>query len=123
MRGSSNRRVHASLLDPADLEFIPPAAFRAIDDEISVEWAKYTNANATLLRSRDPRANGLVELKALHVRGIDPLDVIHAPIKDNRAHSNIIGFQGLPKTKLTKLRLQLSMKAIWIVKPGNQPNE
>ena len=117
------KRVHASLLDASDLDFIPPATFRAINDEVSVEWAKYTLANASVRRAHDPRVNGLIEIKASHVRSIDSLNVIHAPFPDNRAHSNIVGFQGLQKTKLTKLRLLLSIKATWIVKPGALPDK
>ena len=112
------RRVHKALLDVEDPDFIPPAAFRVIEDEISVEWEKYASADEALRHAHDPLANGLLELQASSIRETGSLDIKHAPLPDNRAHSNIVGFHGLQKSKLTKLRLQLSMKARWIIKPG-----
>jgi hypothetical protein len=88
-----------------------------------VEWARYAEANVSLHRARDPHLTGLIKMKASYIRKIGSLDVIHAPVPNNRAHSNIIGFQGLPKTKVTKLRLQLSMKTSWIIKPGTMPRK
>ena len=95
------RRVHTSLLDASDLDFIPPAAFRAINDEVSVEWAKYTLVNAKLLRARDPRVNGLIEIKASHIRCIDFLDVIHAPLPQLSTFQHH-RFSRLPKSKIDK---------------------
>jgi hypothetical protein len=111
------RRVHKALLDLEDPDFIPPAAFRVVADEISVEWEKYASADEALRRARDPLVNGLVELQASTIRETGSLDVKHTPLSDNRAHANIVGFHGLQKSKLTKLRLQLSMRARWTIKP------
>jgi hypothetical protein len=60
---------------------------------ISVDWAKYSTPEQT--RAGSPRKSadqyGVVQLIAGEVRGIHSLEVIHAPVPGNRAHSNIIG--------------------------------
>jgi hypothetical protein len=97
------RRVHKALLDVEDPDFIPPAAFRVVADEISVEWEKYASADEAMRRARDPLVNGLIELQVSNIRETGSLDVKHVPLSDNRAHANIVGFHGLQRTKCSIL--------------------
>jgi len=102
-----------------DSSFIPPVAFRPVNNEVSVDWEKYTSAELILSRARVPDENGVIVLNVIDIRDNDILDVVHAPIPENQAHSNIIGFKDLPKSRITKLRLQLALKGKWKIHPRN----
>jgi len=76
-----------------------PGVFREIEGAISVDWEKYTTAQQTRDRARNPSKTGVVALVAGEVRAVDGLSVQHEPIRPNRSHSGIHGLsssQALP---------------------------
>jgi hypothetical protein len=62
---------------------VPPA--------ISVDWERYSTAEQTRSRARNPEKNGVVAFVARDVRAIPGMEVMHEPLRDNRAHSGIHG--------------------------------
>ena len=110
------RRVHLNYLDKEDIDFIPPATFRVSGEGISVEWEKYATATESLKRAYESNKNGIIQIKTGDVRNIEPLNVIHSPLKENRAHSNIIGLENLSKSQKIKVRFKLSQYASWVIK-------
>lgn len=111
------RRVHVNLLPANKTDgTIPPGAFLGIEG-ISVDWSKYSTASDSLARSRQPAMTGIIQILAGDVRRFKELSVIHAPLDDNRAHSNINGFTKCDRITRTDLRKMLSRNASWIIEP------
>ncbi|MFX0103801.1 MAG: hypothetical protein ACFFCS_29835 [Candidatus Hodarchaeota archaeon] len=112
------RRVHESFLDEDDPDFIPPAIFRESKGNggVSVDWNKYSTSNDARNRAREPERNGIIEISAISIRDVENLEVNHVPIFNNRAHSNIVGLNGLSKQKRTKARWRLAQASSWVIK-------
>ena len=91
------RRVHRNWFFPNGT--LNPGAFR--DYEMSTDWQRYSSAEEARQRARKPHETAIVSLVAGEVRRIDSQYVQHAPIPDNRAHTNVIG------DKSTKVRQRL----------------
>jgi hypothetical protein len=88
-----------------------PGIFRETGGAVSVDWEKYSTAEQTRYRARNPSQFGVIALVAGKVRKIEGLSVQHEPIKSNRAHSGIHGLtisQTLPpEESKTKKRSDL----------------
>jgi hypothetical protein len=59
---------------------------------------------------------GLVELSARGVRE-RALDVVHAPLSDNDAHANIIGWDRMSKPDQKRAQRELALAAAWVRQP------
>ena len=68
---------------------------------MSTDWQRYSSVEGARQRARKPHETAIVSLVAGDVRRIDSQCVQHAPIPDNRAHTNVIG------DKSTKVRQRL----------------
>jgi hypothetical protein len=95
------------------------------DEELSVDWSKYSDPDTTIARigapgghtHRDPADYGIAELRVDQVRAI-PQEVRHDPLFPcplNRAHTLIIGKKGKP----AKHMLILKNRATVIRQPVN----
>jgi hypothetical protein len=91
------RRVHRNWFFPNGT--LNPGAFR--DYEMSTDWQRYSSAEEARQRARKPNETAIVSLVVGEVRRIDGQRVQHAPVSDNRAHTNVIG------DKSTKVRQRL----------------
>lgn len=66
---------------------------------MSTDWGKYSSAQETRNRAKDPAVNGVIEFTAGEVAAIPEQRVEHTPIqdhpnpmiKDNRAHADVLG--------------------------------
>ena len=81
-------RIHVMLVPNRQLH---PGIFREQRGAMSVDWEKYSTAEQTRLRAREPNKNGIIALVAGAVRAIDQMTVKHEPIRANRAHTGIHG--------------------------------
>jgi hypothetical protein len=90
---------------------VQPGVFRETEGAVSVDWERYSSAQETRDRARNPSQNGVIALVTGDVRGIEGLSVEHEPIRSNRAHSGIHGLTqpgSLPaEESKTKRRLLL----------------
>jgi hypothetical protein len=100
-------RAHSDHFRSGDLQ---PGVFQVRNGGMSVDWAKYSTPEETRQRGRKPLQNAVISLPVLKVRGINGLDVTHAPTQPpkplNRAHSNVVGIPTSP-VQLTKTRVLL----------------
>jgi hypothetical protein len=101
---------------------IHPGVFRETEGGMSVDWEKYSTAQETRDRARNPDQNGVIALVAVDVRGIEALSVEHEPIRSNRAHSGIHGLTrpgSLPaeESKTKRRVLLLSLVTGWEIDP------
>lgn len=74
---------------------------------MSVDWDRYSTPEATRLRARkNPEANAVLRMKVDGIRRIDDLKVVHSPISENQAHTDVF----LPKDgeDLTEARYRLT---------------
>ena len=98
------RRIHKS--DVKDGEIVP-GTFREIGEGdlkgMSTDWDKYSTAEESLGRCKNPLVNGILKGNVGQVLEIKLL-VKHKPEVDNRAHANVNGIEGVNKAKI---RLQL----------------
>ena len=103
-------RIHKSYIVEGE---VVPGAFqeRGEDDArgMSTDWEKYSTAEAAWLRSKFPTDNGIVEFVVGDVRAID-LEVAHAPLPDNQAHSHI---KGIPHEGQLKTQARLKLKRLF----------
>src|SRR5438552_4190603 len=116
-------RVHKTFIAGDD---VGPHAFRDHGRGLSVDWNKYSTALQTRDRARNPAHNGVITMVAGAVRAIEALVVEHepiqensfdekgAPVKANRAHSEVIG------EKTTEVRVKLSRIWSWQIRLGVQ---
>lgn len=59
---------------------------------MSTDWSQHSTAQQTKLRAMNPAwRGGVIEMVAGHVRKIPRQTVVHAPLPDNRAHTNVKG--------------------------------
>jgi len=54
--------------------------------------------------ARKPEKNGVLRLNVGGIRRLPPLRVDHTPMKENRAHSDVLGKKD-PETRIKLLRL------------------
>lgn len=65
--------------------------------EFSTDWCQYSTPEQTRDRARNPRLNGVYQVRVGALRAIDGETVVHTPIQnhpniaDNRAHADVIG--------------------------------
>ena len=65
-------------------------AFDPHNGGTSVDWDKYSTPEQTRARAKRPELNAVVRMGVGEIRGVDDaLDVIHRPLPDNQAHSEI----------------------------------
>lgn len=102
------RRIHRNYLRAGDC---PPGAFTDCDGGMSVDWSKYSDAEAARQRAKSPPDNGVARLVARDIRVIEGLTLEHRPTKDNRSHSEVLG------EKSEKVRMQLSRAALMVLQP------
>jgi hypothetical protein len=117
-------RVHVDLVPDGDLH---PGIFREHHGAMSVDWDKYSTAEASRARAKHPERNGIVALVAGGVRTIDDLQVRHEPDerRENRAHSNVHGIDdpaaANPAVRKTMIRAELFKQFNkWTIEP-NEP--
>jgi len=84
-------RVHQTYLLMGELK---PGVFREIGDGMSTDWAKYSTPLESRNRAKKPEKNGIVSFIVGGLRNLN-LTVVHAPSKENRAHTNVKGVNGL----------------------------
>lgn len=107
-------RIHKNVIEQAkssghSANKLPPEVFRYQGGDLSVQWKKYTTAQAARGGGRSPaHENGIVEFTAGPVRG-DGHKVVHSPSSRSRAHSSIRGNE-------PDVRITLSRIAIWKIK-------
>lgn len=85
-------RVHRNWLDQEGKPY--PGFFRLRKGEtgMSSDWDKYSSAEETHQRGRSPKEdNAVISMVVGDVRNIPEQDVIHTPISDNQAHTDITG--------------------------------
>lgn len=76
---------------------------------MSTDWERYSTPTETLHRAAEPSKDGVIQLGAGSVRGIEGLTVEHTPILANRAHTDVFG------EKTTEVRLRLERVARWTI--------
>ena len=86
-----------------------PGVFRDHGKGMSTDWEKYSTPEQTKNRAKKPDENGVVRMNAGKVRSI-PLEVDHAPVTDNRAHTEVIGDKKAPM-----VRVKLSRLVSWCI--------
>ncbi|KKN41899.1 hypothetical protein LCGC14_0718640 [marine sediment metagenome] len=108
-------RIHKMYIEEVT-HLIPSSGFRTRGDSMSTDWNKYSVPEKLRLRAKIPEDNRIVEMNVGNVRTI-PLTVKHAPdhIVMNRAHTDVLGLIGLPKSELNKIRTQLATLSEWVI--------
>ena len=87
-----------------------PGVFRAHAGGMSVDWDKYSSADATRERGKQSRENyAVIQMGVRGIRAIKGLDVKHSPEANNRAHSNVDLPEG--REDVTEVRLHLGRLA------------
>lgn len=114
-------RVHVQWLRPP-AHVLHAGVFRETEGAISADWEKYSTAQETRYRARNPSQNGVIALVTGNVRGIDGLSVEHEPVRSNRAHSGIHGLTqpgSLPaeESKTKRRALLLGLVTGWEIDP------
>lgn len=105
-------RVHKNWLEGNGLKL---GVFRNRDDGgMSVDWEKYSTAQDTRKRARDPAANYVIVLIAGEVRNVPEQKVVHEPDVEtnNRAHTNIFG------VKDEEARVKFGRLWKWAIEPS-----
>ena len=85
---------------------------------MSTDWNKYSTLEQTRARG-NPSLNGVIGMNVGDVRNIPPLEVIHTPTFNNRAHTNIYGIIQENKSRTIEMRVKLARIAQWLLKPLN----
>ena len=98
-------RVHRDYAPDGQLA---PGVFRDIGRGMSTDWQKYSTAEETRARAKVPLKNGVISLVSGGVRTCG-MSVEHAPISNNRAHTEVIG------EKTTEVRFKLLRLAQWVL--------
>lgn len=115
-------RIHEQYIDKEENDEkrkIKPSAFdpfpKPDGTEMSVDWSKYSSAQALKDKARKPEKNGIVSFNAASVReSPTPLKVEHRPTypdPDNRAHSII--FDVMPHNNNPEIRIKLRRICKW----------
>jgi hypothetical protein len=91
-----------------------PGAFEPKGEGLSVDWDRYSTSYETRARAKKPEQNAVVSLVVGEIRRIrEGLDVIHSPIPENRAHSEV-NLPG-PGAEQTEVRIKLSRLATLVI--------
>jgi hypothetical protein len=96
-------RAHRNLIPKGVIE---PGVFREQDGSMSVDWDRYSSPQITRLRARkNPEANAVLKMNVGGIRGFNNIQVEHAPIPENQAHTDVF----LPRANedLTEARYHL----------------
>ncbi len=115
-------RIHEQYIDREENDGkrkIKPSAFdpfpKPDGTEMSVDWSKYSSAQALKERARKPEKNGIVSFDVASVReSPTPLKVEHRPTypdPDNQAHS--IVFDVLSDSNEPEIRIKLRRICQW----------
>ena len=67
-----------------------PGVLRVEGDGISADWEKYSSPEESRSRATSPETTGIIGLLTGDVRSVPGLDVLHSPLPENRAHSNVV---------------------------------
>ena len=97
-------RAHRAHFREGELQ---PGVFRQHGDGMSVDWDKYSTAQATRSRGAIPTDNAVIAARVGHIRGLSGLDVHHKPEQSNQAHSNVIGLPSRTTPELVEVRVKL----------------
>jgi hypothetical protein len=101
---------------------IKPGFFRnrpkAPSAGMSCDWEKYSTAEESRQRARNPATNGVLSMVAGQVREVPRQRLEHDPVKElestppivNRAHSQVFG------EKTPEVRLKLRRITTWLIK-------
>ena len=86
------------------------AAFRNMPtpaDGMSTDWNKYSSARETRRRSHTspPTDYAVVQLEVGEVRKLPDQSVVHSPIAENHAHTEVFGNKKLPEVRVKLGRL------------------
>lgn len=93
---------------------LQPCVFRPHGGGMSVDWEKYSSAEDARQRATVPLDNAVICLPVGGIRDISSLDVKHAPVPENRAHSDVVG---LPEGEdLTEVRVLLLAASCVVVR-------
>lgn len=88
-------------------------AFQNHNGGMSTDWSKYSTAEQTRERGRKPAAEyAVVEMSAGAVRAVPGQEVRHAPLPDNRAHTDVVG------EKDEEARTLLKRLSHWTIPPS-----
>lgn len=82
---------------------------------MSCDWDKYASPEETRARKGNPDNQAVVSLAVGEVRRLADQSVVHDPLEDNRAHSEVLG------EKDDELRIKLARLARWVIEI-NQPS-
>lgn len=98
---------------------IAPGVFRSHDGGMSVDWSKYSTPEQTRMRAKSPEDNAVIEMNVGRIRAMSSLNVLHAPLRENRAHCDV----PLPDADedLTEARLKLHRIATVVIPVDAQP--
>jgi hypothetical protein len=99
-------RFHKNLSPDKEIR---PNIFREHGSGISTDWNKYSTPEQTKQRSKVPSDNAVISLNVGEVKRIKNINVEHAPIIGNRAHSEI---RGMPKEKGEQLEIRVRLARI-----------
>ena len=77
-----------------------PGAFKDHDGGMSTDWEQYSTADQTRRRARNLMDVGVISLVAGEVRHIPPLTVVHEPLDDNQAHTEVFGDKRAPEIRV-----------------------
>lgn len=79
---------------------------------MSTDWNKYATPEEVQQRRAEPQLNGVIQMNVGSIRKISPLSVKHAPLAENRAHTNVHGLSNEPGKK-QKIRTELARISNW----------
>ena len=95
-------RAHRNLIPKGKIE---PGVFREQQGSMSVDWERYSSPQATRARAVNPADNAVLKMNVGGIRKINRIQVEHAPIPTNQAHTDVF----LPRSSedLTEARYNL----------------
>ena len=85
-------RVHRQFM--AGPARVMPIAFRNHPPEggaMSTDWDRYSTPVECRGRARVPAENAVIRMKVGQVRQIPDQTVVHSPLPENRAHTDVLG--------------------------------
>ncbi len=98
-----------------------PGAFRVRGEEeqqgMSTDWNKYSTPIETRNRIRQDRSAteyGVLGMNVGVARSVPNQAILHAPIVENRAHTNVTGPIGA-KNQKTEIRLRFMQISYWVI--------
>jgi len=104
-------RIHKSYIVEGVLI---PGVFQEKEGSLSTDWSKYSNAKLLLGRAKNPKDNGIFKFIVDSVRKIE-LTVEHAPLTENRSHTDVIGIPPKGELKIS-MRAKLKEMCEWEIK-------